>query len=147
MKLHVFGERSFLQNPQRCSRGSPRSPRRRRRRYMILKKAMAFLPVRLGHHPQWISPTKYSHRTRRIRQLHLLPRDESNSRYRLCFARLLRASPSPGPSRVVRIKRQRTFALHALADAKAEYENFFRYSHTAYIGHVKSNFKDKNRSK
>lgn len=32
------------------------------------------------------------------------------------------------------MKRQRACALHALADAKAEYENFFRYSHHAYIG-------------
>ena len=148
MSFKVFGHRSFLQNPRRCSRGSPRSSRRRRRRYVILEKAigLSFL-VRLGDHPQWINLTKDSRRTRRTRQLHPLPRDDSNSRYRLCFARLVRASPSPGPSRTERIKWQRAFALHALANAKAEYENFFRNSHSAHIGGGNHNCKIKVRFK
>jgi hypothetical protein len=55
MSRKVFGDRSVLQNPRRCSRGSPRSPRRRRRRYVIFEKAIgSSFPVRLGDHPPWM---------------------------------------------------------------------------------------------
>ena len=87
MSLHVFGLRSDFQNPRRCSRGSPRSSRRRRRRYVIFEKAMAFFLVRLGDQPGWFILPRILAEQGRTRQLHPLPRDDSNSRYRLCFAR------------------------------------------------------------
>jgi hypothetical protein len=43
--------------------------------------------------------TKDSRRTERIRQLHPLPRADSNSRYRLCFAPSLARHPVAGASR------------------------------------------------
>lgn len=87
MDFKVFGFRRKPQNPRRCSRGFPRSPRRRRRRYVILEKAMAFsFPVCLSGQSSMDDLTKDSRQTERTRQLHLLPRDDSNSRYRLCFA-------------------------------------------------------------
>lgn len=102
VNFKVFGLRSFPQNPRRCSRGLPRSPRRRRRRCVILEKAMAFsFPVRPGGRSGMDRPDQgFSPNRERTRQLHLLPRDDSNSRYRLCFARLARTSPSLGPSRM-----------------------------------------------
>jgi len=69
----------------------------------------------LATSPEWTGLTKDSRQTERTRRLHPLPRDDSNSRYRLCFARPVRAVPSPGPSRAVRIKWQRPFDLHASA--------------------------------
>ena len=102
MSFKVFGFRRFPQNPRRCSRGFPRSPRRRRRRHVILEKAIALsFPVRPGGRTGLDQPNQgFSPNRERTRQLHLLPRDDSNSRYRLCFARLARTSPSPGPSRM-----------------------------------------------
>ena len=81
---------------------------------MILEKAMAFLLVRLGDQPgmdqsdQGFSPNKdgSDNFTLYLETIAILAIVSASPA-------AVRASPSPGPSRPLRMKRQRTFALHA----------------------------------